>query len=87
MVIGNEFVWLHMGKTGGDSTKEMFDCLAGILFADHKSQKEKHFVMNRTDINPELLKNKKISIFMRTISPIYAGRGFQVMRLSKCPNR
>ena len=67
MVIGNEFVWLHLGKTGGDSTKQMFDCLTGILFADDKSQKEKHFNMNRTDINPELLQNKKIICNIRRL--------------------
>ena len=67
MVIGREFIWLHMGKTGGDSTKQMFDNLNGILYSDPRHDPSKHSGMKRTDIDTTLLQDKKIICNIRRL--------------------
>lgn len=44
MVIGERFVWGHLGKTGGDSVRKMFDVLGPgvIVYADPVESPGKH---------------------------------------------
>ena len=67
MVIGNDFVWLHMGKTGGNSTKLMFDILTGITYSDSIHDPAKHLNINRVDIDQSLLQNRKIICNIRML--------------------
>ena len=35
MVIGKEFAWAHLPKTGGDTTRTLFEAFPGLVqFAD-----------------------------------------------------
>lgn len=43
MVIGEEFAWAHLPKTGGDTTRELFQLFPGlVLSADPGDTNEKH---------------------------------------------
>jgi len=43
MVIGKDFIWIHMRKTGGDSVRYMFDIISRMVFyADPFISWEKH---------------------------------------------
>ncbi len=43
MVIGREFAWAHLPKTGGDATLEMFKLFPDlVLFADPEDSNDKH---------------------------------------------
>ena len=67
MVIGKNFIWLHMGKTGGNSTKLMFEGLDGILYTDSIHDPKKHSNLTRTDIDATLLQDKKIICNIRKL--------------------
>lgn len=44
MIIGEKFVWTHLGKTAGNSVKEMFDVIDRCYtFADDISDIKKHY--------------------------------------------
>ena len=43
MVIGERFAWVHMPKTGGDATYQMFAAVPGLIrFSDPLDSNEKH---------------------------------------------
>ena len=43
MVIGDQFAWAHLPKTGGDATCEMLQAVPGLVrFADPPESNEKH---------------------------------------------
>ena len=49
MVIGERFVWVHIPKTAGDSTRKMFDLVKGsYLFGDHSTVEIKHRTFTQT---------------------------------------
>jgi hypothetical protein len=43
MVIGERFAWVHMPKTGGDATYQMFAAVPGLIrFSDPLDSNDKH---------------------------------------------
>ena len=43
MVIGKEFAWAHLPKTGGDTTRTLFESFPGLVqFADPGDTNAKH---------------------------------------------
>jgi hypothetical protein len=61
MVIGDKFVWGHLGKTGGNSVKLMFDVLVQLnLEKDDLSDPKKHnYFDSREKALQQSFKNKK----------------------------
>jgi hypothetical protein len=58
MVIGERFAWAHMPKTGGDTTRELFQLFPGLVqHADPGDTNEKHavFTRRREDIEGKVL--------------------------------
>ena len=58
MVIGERFAWAHLPKTGGDTTRELFQLFPGLVdHADPGDSNEKHalFVNRRREIEGKLL--------------------------------
>ena len=68
MVIGERFVWAHIPKTGGDSTKSMFDVISkSILYADKAIDNTKHdsFIKKQEYVNIDLSQKKRIANIRR----------------------
>ena len=70
MVIGERFAWGHLGKTGGDSTLEMFRVVGNvILYADPQESPEKHdtFVQKEKKTGLDLTNGKERILNIRRL--------------------
>lgn len=69
MVIGKDFVWAHIPKTGGTSVRDMFDYFPmRIVFGDSNKDKTKHdsFRQREERYNVDLtISRKRIACFRR----------------------
>ena len=56
MVIGRDFAWGHMGKTGGDATHTLFHCLPDLVeFAHDTKDPEKHLTFEQMEVDDRRL--------------------------------
>jgi SAM-dependent methyltransferase len=63
MVVGKDFIWAHLGKTGGDSTHRMFSLIStGDMRIDKNTDRQKHvnFVLGARRFNVSLSTRKRI---------------------------
>lgn len=71
MVIGQDFVWAHMGKTGGDSVHKMFEAISKryIVFADDVRKPDKHFSFTKreADMGIDLTQSRKRILNIRRL--------------------
>lgn len=67
MIITNKFCWGHLGKTGGDSTKTMFDILElkDIILSHEVTDPNKHLNFRKY---PDLCKDKKKILNIRRLA-------------------
>lgn len=56
MVIGRDFAWGHMGKTGGDATHTLFQCVPDLVeFAHDTKDPAKHFTFSQMEVDDRRL--------------------------------
>ncbi len=66
MVIGKEFAWGHLGKTGGDATWKLFQCFPDLVeFAHAPSDPNKHLPFRQ--MNAE---NKRLVLNIRRLPAV-----------------
>ncbi len=62
MVIGDKFVWSHMGKTGGDATAQYFEIVKHLVtYSDSLSDPRKHdtFQIKQEALNLDLTESRE----------------------------
>lgn len=65
MVVGERFAWAHLPKTGGDTTRELFQLFAGLVtFADPGDTNEKHATFRA---RRDLVAHKKLAMNIRRL--------------------
>ena len=84
MVIGKEFVWAHLPKTGGDATLKMFGLFPELVeFADPDDGNEKHTRFNERQ---DEIRGKVLSMNFRRLPSWVLSRAQHVSRWGIYPD-
>ncbi len=84
MVIGEQFAWGHLEKTGGDATIELFLVLPELVrFADPPSSEEKHTAFPR---RAEEIRGKVLALNIRRLPSWVLSRALHRARYGEFPD-
>ena len=84
MVIGEGFAWAHLPKTGGDTTRELFQLFPGlVLRADPGDTNEKHLTFRRRQ---DVVAGKVLAMNIRRLPAWALSRAQHVTREGVYPD-
>jgi hypothetical protein len=78
VVIGERFAWAHLPKTGGDTTRTLFELFPGLVsFADPGDTNDKHRAFHEC---PDLVRGKRLAMNFRRLPAWVLSRAHHVAR-------
>jgi hypothetical protein len=84
MVIGKEFAWAHLPKTGGDTTRTLFESFPGLVqFADPGDANAKHVTFHE---RMDVVRGKLLAMNVRRLPAWVLSRAHHVAREGVWPD-